>query len=163
MEKNQDLYLQVRRKITQLQEQVHFECKRCKDTCCSGNVDRFPLLQEDLNLLKRNRMSVEGIKMYETGQMHLRRGKHTRDCHYYDLQGRACRIHGFKPLFCLSYPFNFDYGDIKLLQASVEEVRDVFFPNPSCKWVKENSAGNDLDEELLSELKRLFQELNSPL
>jgi Fe-S-cluster containining protein len=101
----------MRKKVTDDQPRVYFDCTKCPAFCCAI-YDRVQVTKRDLNrLAKYFGVSVQTAlrrytKMYE-GERVLRRAKDTifdEACMFLDHETRGCTIYHGRPEVCREYP-----------------------------------------------------------
>jgi Fe-S-cluster containining protein len=154
-----ETYLELREKIQQYQDKLGFECLRCKEGCCERNIERIPVLAEDVNLMKENGVELSGIERYQSSEFCLRRDPSLSHCYYFNREAHACTIHKHKPLYCLSYPFTFKLKEVRFLGKQVNEYHEVLFPNPFCRWIKEEGEPSNLENSLAKRIRALLEQM----
>lgn len=156
---NFKIYLELRQKMQQYQEEVGFECLQCEYGCCKRNIERIPILREDITLLKRENIDLAGVKSFNFDAYCLRRDPSMNHCYYFNQETQACTIHNYKPLYCLSYPFSFKIKNVHYLGKIVDNYNEVLFPNPFCTWIKENGKPTNLENSLGKMIRKLIRQL----
>ncbi len=101
----------TKKKVTDDQPRVHFDCTKCPAFCCSI-YERVSVTKRDINrLAKYFNVSVEvATKRYTTlyeGERVLRRTKDVlfdKACIFLDRETRGCSIYHARPAVCREYP-----------------------------------------------------------
>lgn len=153
------LYLDLRKKIKQYQHFVRFKCLRCIDGCCEHNIEKIPILKEDVKLLKSKGTDLDGIRSFNNSAYSLQRNNTLSHCYYLDKENHACTIHKYKPIYCLSYPFTFKLKEVQYLGKIVDDYNKILFPNPYCAWIKACDKDINFDNEIAREIRNLIDKM----
>ena len=156
---NFEIYLELRKKIREYQAKVGFQCLRCDYGCCERNIERIPILKEDIVLLKREDIDLTGTRSFSSDEYCLRRDQSMDHCYYFNQETQACTIHNCKPLYCLSYPFNFKIKEVQFFGKVRNEYNEMLFPNPYCTWIKEKGEPTNLENPIGKEIRELIDRL----
>ncbi len=152
-------YLKLRERIGKFLSKVGFRCLRCKENCCERNIERIPLFPEDIKLMKENGLNLSGITSHSGKVYSLRRNKELNHCYYYSPEKRACGIHKHNPIYCLSYPFTFQFKAVYHLGKPLDGYNRLFFPNPFCSWVKESEPDIDPNSDHVKKIQKRINQL----
>ncbi len=150
--KKKKVYKLIREELKKLSSELNFSCEGCKSNCCEGPPEDLPLLKEDFKLLKENNCDLSGINVKFENEKYqfarLRRGPENL-CYYFDMRSKRCKIHNYKPIICLSFPFTCDLSKIEL----------KLFLNYACEWVraKEKFGEQIVQNEIVKRIDSLIE------